>query len=95
MEEANKPQPLLAALAAAKEETATLAIAAKAANLADCNVVDAEDQAMDQGLSLIQLSEPTRPRRSSSAVFCMNKNTNDILRTRLRSLTYLLTTAVT
>jgi hypothetical protein len=49
MEEANKPQPLLAALAAAKEETATLAIAAKAANLADGNVVDAEDQAMDQG----------------------------------------------
>jgi hypothetical protein len=50
MGEAKKPQPLLAALAAAKEETATLAIAAKAANLAAGHVaVDAKDQAMDQG----------------------------------------------
>jgi hypothetical protein len=41
---------LLAALAAAKEETATLAIAAKAANLAAGQVaVNAEDQATDLG----------------------------------------------
>jgi hypothetical protein len=41
---------LLAASAAAKEETATLAIAAKAANLAAGQVaVNAEDQATDLG----------------------------------------------
>jgi hypothetical protein len=41
---------LLAALAAAKEETATLAMAAKAANLAAGQVaVNAEDQATDLG----------------------------------------------